>query len=262
MMISPQPQIFQNAVLRSLNGDCIERLRLRPVKLEAERRIAGPDDAHRWLLFIEAGSVALGVPLRDGSVIDTGLLGNRSIVSLTALLGTRESLYRATVRAPGHGFICSVDSAIEEFGRPGQFRDLVLSCLHAQLMQVSQLAACNLRHDVQQRLCRWMLQCQNEAPSRQIYATQEILAEALGVRRTTVTGTMLQLRTEGLIAYSRGTIRLLDQAALEARACECYKTIRDSSSVTKLSQRAPGNRVAPQLAVVPKRGAQPFMSAF
>lgn len=79
-MTSSQPRIFQNAVLRSLPGDSIERLRLKPVKLEADRRIAGPEDSMWWLYFIEAGSVALSVPLKDGSAIDTGVLGSRSMV--------------------------------------------------------------------------------------------------------------------------------------------------------------------------------------
>jgi hypothetical protein len=35
------------------------------------------------------------------------------------------------------------------------------------------------------------------------------------------------LKESGLIQYSRGVIRLLDVAKLEARACECYRVIKD-----------------------------------
>ena len=43
----------------------------------------------------------------------------------------------------------------------------------------------------------------------------------LGVQRTTVSAFAAELRAEGLIAYSRGRIELLDFAGLEKRACEC-----------------------------------------
>ncbi len=245
-MTSPQPRIFQNAVLRSLPGDSIERLRLKPVKLEADRRIAGPEDSMWWLYFIEAGSVALSVPLKDGSAIDTGVLGSRSMVGATALLGTSESLQQATVRSPGHAFVCSIEHGIEEFARAGEFHDLALACLHAQLMQSSQIAACNRCHDVEQRLCRWMLHCGHESSSGHIQVTQENLAEALGVRRTTVTLSMHLLRSEGLIDYSRGNIQLLDQARLEARACECYEALRKLSGAGKLSSCYSAHKIGPQ----------------
>ena len=96
----------------------------------------------RWLLFIETGSVALSLPLRDGSAIETGIFGNKSVVSATALIGPRESLHQATVRCAGHGFICSIENGLEEFARAEGFHDLILADVHALLMQVTQIAAC------------------------------------------------------------------------------------------------------------------------
>ncbi len=256
-MTSPQPQVFQNAVLRSLPTDCIQRLRLKPVKLDPDRRIAGPADPVRWLLFVESGSVGLGVPLKDGSVIDTGIAGNKSLVCATALMGSREALHQATVRSPGHGFVCSIEHGLQEFSLGGQFHDQALACLYAQFMQASQIAACNRRHDVEQRLCRWMLHCESESGAQYIHATHESLADALGVRRTTVTVTMHLLRTQGLIGYSRGRISLIDRSALEARSCECFEALRRRSVTGEFSNRGLGNKLAPQVVPALNEGIHP-----
>ena len=49
----------------------------------------------------------------------------------------------------------------------------------------------------------------------------------LGVRRAGVSVAQHKLQQDGLIAYSRGDVTILDRAALEAVACECYGVIRD-----------------------------------
>ena len=50
----------------------------------------------------------------------------------------------------------------------------------------------------------------------------------LGVCRPTVTEAVASLERAGLIHRQRGRIRLLDDAGLEAAACEDYARIRDS----------------------------------
>jgi hypothetical protein len=47
----------------------------------------------------------------------------------------------------------------------------------------------------------------------------------LGIRRTSVTLLAQELQKRGIIKYSRGKIAILDRAALEATACECYQVI-------------------------------------
>jgi hypothetical protein len=41
----------------------------------------------------------------------------------------------------------------------------------------------------------------------------------------------LVLQDRGIIAYSRGKIRVLDRAGLERGACECYAAIRRVASL-------------------------------
>jgi CRP-like cAMP-binding protein len=94
------------------------------------------------------------------------------------------------------------------------------------LRQVSQVVACNARHSVNERLCRWLLMSHDRAGQNEFPMTQEFMAEMLGVRRQTVTVTAGTLQGAGLITFRRGIIRIVDRARLEEAACECYDVIR------------------------------------
>ncbi len=228
MATTAQPRLFQNFVLRSLDYQSLERLQLTPVTVQSGQKIAAPDHPIRRLFFFEAGCAGVGVLTMDGNVIETAILGHRSVVGADALLGVCTSRQEVIVRSPGHGFVCATACALEEFSRHGKFHDLILRSIHTQLIQSSQIAACNACHDAKQRLCRWLLHSQDESGVPQVYATQESLGEALGIRRTTVSIIMEQLQKRGLVHYKRGQISLLDRSALEACACECYKVLRDA----------------------------------
>ena len=52
----------------------------------------------------------------------------------------------------------------------------------------------------------------------------------LALRRATVTIAAGSLQKAGLIRYRRGRIRVLDRMGLEAAACECYRTILDTTN--------------------------------
>jgi len=57
--------------------------------------------------------------------------------------------------------------------------------------------------------------------------TQQLMADMLGVRREGVSVVAAHLRSADLIDYARGRMRILDRAAIEQRACECYGVVVD-----------------------------------
>jgi CRP-like cAMP-binding protein len=89
--------------------------------------------------------------------------------------------------------------------------------------------ACNRLHEAEPRLARWLLMLRDRLNQDSIALTQEFLADMLGSRRTTVTAAAGTLQRNGLIAYQRGRLRILDHAGLEQAACECYEVIRKLS---------------------------------
>ncbi len=96
-------------------------------------------------------------------------------------------------------------------------------------MQVSQTAACNRLHEIEQRLSRWLLMAEDSAASPLLKITHDFLATMLGTDRPSVTLAAGLLQKANLIEYSRGAVKITNRAQLEAFACECYSAIRDYS---------------------------------
>jgi CRP-like cAMP-binding protein len=103
----------------------------------------------------------------------------------------------------------------------------MLRYTQALLTQMSQTAACNRHHSVEQQLCRWLLLTLDRMPSNELVMTQELVASMLGVRREGVTEAAGRLQEAGYIRYRRGHISVLDRNGLEVKACECYAVVRN-----------------------------------
>jgi CRP-like cAMP-binding protein len=102
----------------------------------------------------------------------------------------------------------------------------VLGDSRALLTQVGQEGVSNHHPTLDQRLCRWLLLGHDGLMSAEIYMTQELIANMLGVRREGVTEAAGKLQKAGLIEYRRGHITILERDGLEARTCECYEVVK------------------------------------
>jgi hypothetical protein len=58
--------------------------------------------------------------------------------------------------------------------------------------------------------------------------TQEHIANMLGHQRNRITLAARDLLQQGLVDYGGGSMKILDRAGLEARACECYQIFKES----------------------------------
>jgi biotin operon repressor len=73
----------------------------------------------------------------------------------------------------------------------------------ALFAQAQQSTACMANHEVDARLCRWLLRARDLSGSDHLPFTQEFLAEMLGVRRTSVTTVARTLQEAGMVKYTR-----------------------------------------------------------
>jgi CRP-like cAMP-binding protein len=118
-------------------------------------------------------------------------------------------------------------AATKEFELGGRFQHLALRYVQAQLTQATQFAGCNAKHQLKERLARWLLLCADRARCDRFSISHEFLAYMLGSTRPTVSLAAAALKARGLIKYSRGVITILDRKGLERKACECYHVVRD-----------------------------------
>ena len=218
---------YKNTLLKALGGEIIDRLRLQPVKFELKHEIENPGDPIDRLHFLEEGMASMTTTFKDGSQVEVGMFGYESVIGVSALMGTKESLNRVYTQIAGHGYSCHVEDARREFRLGGAFQFLVLRYVQAQLVQAMQSAGCNAKHNFEQRLARWLLLCADRAHTGTFKISHEFLADMLGGRRPTVSTTAATLKRKGLIEYTRGEIRILDVPGLTKTSCECYLIIKD-----------------------------------
>lgn len=223
----PNPTEFQNTLLQHLSPDIIERLHLRRVTLDLGREIEYPGKTIDHLFFIEKGIGSMTTTFGDGSQVEVSMFGYESVIGISALMGTKRSLNRAYMQLGGYGLISPVEAAKKEFQRCAEFHDLALRYVQAQLIQAMQSAGCNAKHEISQRLARWLLLCADRAHTNTFAMSQEFIADMLGSSRSTVSVAAGILKHEELIDYNRGVIEILQPKALERRACECYRVVKN-----------------------------------
>lgn len=183
----------------------------------------GPVDA---VFFVETGMVSLIVTLEDGMQVEAGLTGPEGLLGLAVVLGNSRSPTDARVQLEGTAL--RIDAAIlhTAMDASSALRTLLLRYGLAFLGQVTQGAACNARHPIENRLARWLLTAHDRSDADSFAMTHEFMALMLGVNRPGVTIAAGLLSRAGLISYARGRMTVTDRLGLEAASCECYHTVR------------------------------------
>jgi CRP-like cAMP-binding protein len=214
-----------NRLLSLLSDDDYERLRphLSPVVFEYKKSLYEASRPIEQVYFPVDGVASLVITTAEGAGAEVGTIGSEGMVGLPVCLGDRVAPSSVYVQVPGNALEIDARVFRAELDRSATLNLIMLRYAHAFFNQVAQSAACAHLHRVEQRCCRWLLMTRDRMPSGDFLLTQEFLGMMLGVRRTTVTDVMGALKKAGLIRYRRGHVTILDQEALQHRACECYE---------------------------------------
>ena len=162
----------------------------------------------------------------EGASAAIAVVGNEGMIGVSLLMGDGTNINQAVVISPGQAFQLEGKLLKAEFGHSDDLQRLLLRYAQAQITQTAQTVACYRHHSIDQQLCRLLLQCLDCRVDGEIWMTQVLIANMLGVRREGVTEAAGKLKAHGLIRYSRGHITVFDRVGLEARACECYKVVK------------------------------------
>jgi CRP-like cAMP-binding protein len=185
-----------------------------------------PGGQLQHVFFPTTAIVSLLYVMESGASAEIAGVGNEGMLGIALFMGGDTTPSSAVVQTAGHGYRLPGRVLKEEFNRAGQMQQMLLRYTQALLTQMCQTAACNRHHSIAQQLCRWLLLTLDRLPSNELIMTQELVANALGVRREGVTEAAGHLQTAGCIRYRRGHIAVLDRSGLEARSCECYQVVK------------------------------------
>lgn len=218
----------QNHLLAALPREEFDRIAasLERVAMPLGGVLYDPGTTLTHVYFPTTAIVSLHYVLDTGASSESAGVGNEGVVGISVFMGGDTTPSSAVVQTAGHGYRLPARLLKAEFARGGFMQRLLLRYTQALLTQMSQTAACNRHHSVEQQLCRWFLLTLDRMPSSELVMTQELVATMLGVRREGITEAAGRLQGAGVIRYRRGHISVLDRGGLEARACECYAVVK------------------------------------
>jgi len=221
-------QSHENHILAALPREQYERLapHLEPIELNHGQMLYEIDGAIDYVYFPVNAMVSLVSQLSDGSSVEVGVVGFEGIAGLPLVMGANRSPHEMMSQIPGAAIRLKSEVMKAEFKRGGALQDMVMRYTLGQLIQTSQVAACNRLHSIEERLARWLLMSHDRCLCDDLPLTHEFLSMMLGVRRAGVTTAAIALQTEGFINYQRGHIQMTDRPGLEDFACECYGIVK------------------------------------
>ena len=223
----PQPTAVRNHLLAALPPGALAQLlpKLHPVTLEVPRVLYDAEQRIEAVYFPEAGWVSMITDLVDGARAEVGLVGREGMVGLPLVFGIETAFTEAMVQCAGSALRMEANTFRQMLDETPALRALLFRYNEAMHVQVSQTAACNGHHGLEERLARWLLMAHDRTTGDDLPLTQEFLATMLCVQRPSVTLAARILQRASLIRYGQGTITVLDRPALEAAACECYGVV-------------------------------------
>jgi CRP-like cAMP-binding protein len=220
--------IIRNYVLRGLNQADHGALEphLQEITLASGDILYEPDYPVDWVYFPNTAVLSVVTVMADGRTVESDTVGYESVVGSLCALGASVSVSRTLTQIPGTAVRLSASRLRHRAEGSSALRRLLIRHAQANLAQAHQSVACNALHELNQRLCRWLLMSHDRTAGDVVQLTQQYLAAMLGVQRTTVTGALRALAEAELIRTGRGRIHILDRASLEAQVCECYGAVR------------------------------------
>jgi CRP-like cAMP-binding protein len=196
---------------------------LEMIALDQDAVLLQAGDDIEYVVFPYSGAIALMIDMADGHTVATAAIGREGAVGMLSVLGQSPT---AVVRVAGTASRIPASRFHGLFSRSPAIRRMVQTHIRAMLMQFQLGLACNALHPVEARMARWLLQLRDRVDHDVLPLTQHALSQMLGVRRTTVTLLMRNLRARGAIRSDRRGLIEIDRARLAVAACECHRAMR------------------------------------
>lgn len=188
--------------------------------------IAEKDERFQYAYFPDEGMVSIVLVTGEGDHIEVGTVGKEGFVGIPILLGADVSDRNVYSQVPGTGWRMETDDFKKELERNSELRVLCQRFTLTMFNQISQTAACNRLHTIEERCARWLLLAHDRDTSSTVHLTQEFLSMMLGVRRSGVNIAVKTLEAASLIEHGRGFVRIVDRKGMEEISCGCYNEVK------------------------------------
>lgn len=177
--------------------------------------------------FPLTGMISLVTQLRDGTSLESMTVGCEGFAGLPLFHGVTTARTLAMCQIEGQFLRLPAESFTSLLKKAPQLSLLLHRYSQFAHEVVSQTAACNSMHLIEQRCARWLLITSDAVGGKDFGLTHEFLSQMLAVRRPGVTVAIGALEKMDLIVHRYGRISILDSEGLEKAACECYRSVKD-----------------------------------
>jgi CRP-like cAMP-binding protein len=218
----------ENRLLQRIPASELSQLKplFKQIRLETGTVLHEPGSPVEHVYFPTSGLVSMLAIMKNGQAIETAVIGREGVVGGEIGAAGTLSAGQAMVQIEGSALRIGAAPVLKVLNGSNGFRSQINRFQSVVVLQAHQSAACHAFHSVEARLCRWLLQAADTVESNMVNLTQEFLSHMLGCQRTSVTLAAHALQKSGLIRYARGKIEIVDRAAIEECACECYGAVR------------------------------------
>ena len=225
---NPQKKRVTNKLLLALPDSEYQFIgpELEFLKFPQGRTLYEANEEIEFVYFPNDGLISLVIAMEDSKTVEVGVVGNEGFAGVPCIFGLTRSPVVEMVQIAGDGFRMKAETLCQSLTSCPQLAATLGRYAILLGLQVSQTAACNRLHDIEQRLSRWLLMAQDRVHAGLVPITHEFLAIMLGTDRPTVSTAAANLQRQKIIHYTRGAVRVLNRKKLEASACECYRAIQ------------------------------------
>lgn len=219
---------IENQLLAALPPKDYEQLAsgIEPVTITCGEILHEPGERIREVYFPNNSVLSLLTLVEGQGALEVGLVGREGMSCARLALGATKSSVRVLVQSSGTAVRVNSVRFLRVYGRSRTLQRVLLQFANRLMDQISQTAACNRFHLIEERLARCLLMTATRSRSTRLELTHGFLAELLGVRREGVTVAAIALQRRGLIRYRRGNITIFDHQGLEAACCSCYRHLQ------------------------------------
>jgi CRP-like cAMP-binding protein len=172
--------------------------------------------------------ISLIMVMENGSGVEVATIGNDGFLGMPRYFGVESAFARGIVQIPGESRRMRADLFQRELERNENLDEQLRRYANAQLAQLARTAGCNRLHAAEQRCARWLLMAHDRTDAKEFPLTKEMVADMLGVSRTSAGLVLQSLEQQAMIRATRGKITILDRSRLLAAACECYHIAKET----------------------------------
>ncbi|RUW61609.1 Crp/Fnr family transcriptional regulator [Mesorhizobium sp. M7A.F.Ca.US.008.03.1.1] len=206
----------KNALLRRLAPADLSLLvpHLRDTFLELRSPLENAGKPIEFVYFPQNGLASVVAKKRANVDAEVGIIGFEGMTGSALVMGDDRATHDCFIQMASEALMMEASRFEAALETSKTLRPFLLRYVHAFHIQATYTAMVNARSNIEERLARWLLMCDDRIVGNRLGITHEFLSMMLGVRRPGVTIALQVLEGRGFIQSRRGEVVIRNREGL------------------------------------------------